>query len=154
MAAATASVPRAVFNYVEYGIAQLGAMQMWLKAKQDPRQALAHYRAALKLGGTRPLPDLFSAAGLKFDFTPRTIDPLIRAGARRPAEARMTPAGRTAGAITPSPGIPGEGGGERVFFYRPPDKGNSMQALSLTLSRVTGKRGTRRLCPYDFAGFD
>ncbi|MDB5328434.1 MAG: putative family peptidase [Phycisphaerales bacterium] len=67
------------FYYVEYGIAQLGAMQMWLKAKQDPRQALANYRAALKLGGTKPLPDLFSAAGLKFDFTPRTIDPLIRA---------------------------------------------------------------------------
>lgn len=67
------------FYYVEYGIAQLGAMQMWLKAKQDPRQALAHYRAALKLGGTKPLPELFAAAGLEFDFTSRTIDPLIRA---------------------------------------------------------------------------
>ena len=67
------------FYYVEYGIAQLGAMQVWLKAKQDPRQALANYRAALKLGGTKPLPDLFGAAGLKFDFTPKTIDPLIRA---------------------------------------------------------------------------
>ena len=67
------------FYYVEYGIAQLGAMQVWMKAKQDPRQALANYRAALKLGGTKPLPDLFSAAGLKFDFTPKTIDPLIRA---------------------------------------------------------------------------
>ncbi|HEX8324507.1 MAG TPA: M3 family oligoendopeptidase [Tepidisphaeraceae bacterium] len=67
------------FYYVEYGIAQLGAMQMWLKAKEDPQRALASYRAALKLGGTRPLPELFGAAGLKFDFTSRTIDPLIRA---------------------------------------------------------------------------
>ena len=67
------------FYYVEYGIAQLGAMQMWLKAKQDPQRALANYRAALKLGGTRPLPELFSTAGLSFDFTPKTIDPLIRA---------------------------------------------------------------------------
>ena len=67
------------FYYVEYGIAQLGAMQVWLKAKEDPQRALSHYRAALKLGGTRPLPDLFKAAGLTFDFTPKTIDPLIRA---------------------------------------------------------------------------
>jgi oligoendopeptidase F len=67
------------FYYVEYGIAQLGALQLWMKAKQDPRAALSNYRAALKLGGTKPLPELFSTAGLKFDFTPKTIDPLIRA---------------------------------------------------------------------------
>lgn len=67
------------FYYVEYGIAQLGAMQMWMKAKEDPQRALANYRAALKLGGTKPLPELFSAAGLRFDFTPQTIDPLVRA---------------------------------------------------------------------------
>lgn len=67
------------FYYVEYGIAQLGALQLWMKAKQDPRAALSNYRAALKLGGTKALPELFSTAGLKFDFTPKTIDPLIRA---------------------------------------------------------------------------
>ena len=67
------------FYYVEYGIAQLGALQLWLKAKQDPRRALANYRAALSLGGTRPLPELFAAAGIEFDFSERTLRPLMQA---------------------------------------------------------------------------
>jgi oligoendopeptidase F len=67
------------FYYVEYGIAQLGALQLWMKSKQDVRSALANYRAALKLGGTRPLPDLFAAAGISFDFTEKTIRPLMDA---------------------------------------------------------------------------
>ena len=64
------------FYYVEYGIAQLGALQLWMKARQDPRRALANYRAALSLGGSRPLPELFAAAGITFDFSERTLGPL------------------------------------------------------------------------------
>jgi oligoendopeptidase F len=67
------------FYYVEYGIAQLGALQLWMKARQDVQQALASYRAALKLGGTRPLPELFAAAGIQFDFTEKTLRPLMNA---------------------------------------------------------------------------
>ena len=67
------------FYYVEYGIAQLGALQLWMKSRENPRQALANYRAALALGGTRPLPELFAAAGISFDFSERTIRPLIAA---------------------------------------------------------------------------
>ncbi len=67
------------FYYVEYGIAQLGALQLWLKARQDPNRALSNYRAALKLGGTRPLPDLFSAAGIRFDFSQKMLGPLMAA---------------------------------------------------------------------------
>jgi oligoendopeptidase F len=67
------------FYYVEYGIAQLGALQLWLKSRQDPRQALANYRAGLKLGGTRPLPELFRAAGIHFDFSEKTLRPLMDA---------------------------------------------------------------------------
>jgi oligoendopeptidase F len=67
------------FYYVEYGIAQLGALQLWMKAKEDPRKALANYRAALALGGTRTLPELFAAAGIRFDFSERTLGPLIGA---------------------------------------------------------------------------
>jgi oligoendopeptidase F len=67
------------FYYIEYGIAQLGALQLWMKAKQDPHGALAGYRAALALGGTRPLPELFAAAGIAFDFSPKTLGPLIAA---------------------------------------------------------------------------
>jgi oligoendopeptidase F len=67
----------APFYYIEYGIAQLGALQLWMKAKEDPRKALANYRAALALGGTRTLPELFSAAGIAFDFSEKTLRPLM-----------------------------------------------------------------------------
>jgi oligoendopeptidase F len=67
------------FYYVEYGIAQLGALQLWMKSKQDVRSALANYRAALKLAGTRALPDLFNAAGIVFDFSEKTLRPLMNA---------------------------------------------------------------------------
>jgi oligoendopeptidase F len=67
------------FYYVEYGIAQLGALQLWLMARQDPRRAVERYRAALALGGTRPLPDLFAAAGIHFDFSQKTLAPLMQA---------------------------------------------------------------------------
>jgi oligoendopeptidase F len=67
------------FYYVEYGIAQLGALQLWLRYRDDPAAALRDYRAALELGGTRPLPDLFAAAGVRFDFTRATLEPLIAA---------------------------------------------------------------------------
>lgn len=69
----------APFYYIEYGIAQLGALQLWTKAKSDPRQALNNYRAGLKLGGTQPLPQLFAAAGIQFDFSEKTLLPLMSA---------------------------------------------------------------------------
>lgn len=65
------------FYYVEYAIAQLGALQLWMKARHDPRRAIANYRAALSLGGTKPLPDLFAAAGINFDFSEKTLRPLM-----------------------------------------------------------------------------
>jgi oligoendopeptidase F len=68
-----------LFYYIEYGIAQLGALQLWTKSKENPRQALANYRAALALGGTRPLPELFAAAGIRFDFSQKTVGPLMNA---------------------------------------------------------------------------
>jgi oligoendopeptidase F len=55
--------------YIEYGIAQLGALGLWLKSKKEgERAAVDAYVKALTLGGSRPLPDLFEAAGLKFEF--------------------------------------------------------------------------------------
>ncbi len=65
------------FYYVEYGIAQLGALQVWARARQDPAGALRQYRAALALGGSKPLPELFAAAGCRFDFSAQTVQPLI-----------------------------------------------------------------------------
>ncbi len=65
------------FYYIEYGIAQIGALQLWRNARQDKAQALKQYREALALGGSRPLPELWSAAGLTFDFSKATLAPLI-----------------------------------------------------------------------------
>jgi len=56
------------FYYIEYGIAQLGAQQLWLHAKRDEKKAIEQYQSALKLGGSKPLPELFGAAKLEFDF--------------------------------------------------------------------------------------
>jgi oligoendopeptidase F len=67
------------FYYVEYGIAQLGALQLWVKSRADAHRAIANYRAALRLGGTRSLPELFAAAGIVFDFSERTLGPLMEA---------------------------------------------------------------------------
>jgi oligoendopeptidase F len=67
------------FYYIEYGIAQLGAMQVWRNAKRDRREATAGYRKALALGGTKRLPELFETAGAKFDFSDQTLGPLMDA---------------------------------------------------------------------------
>lgn len=67
------------FYYVEYGIAQLGALQVWLNGKRDFREAVAMYRNGLALGGARPLPELFAAAGCRWDFSEKTLRPLIDA---------------------------------------------------------------------------
>lgn len=69
----------APFYYIEYGIAQLGALQIWVRSRQNAHQALSNYRAALALGGTRTLPELFAAAGIQFDFSEKTLRPLIGA---------------------------------------------------------------------------
>jgi len=66
------------FYYVEYGIAQLGALQVWANSKADKAKALGDYKKSLTLGGSRPLPELFSAAGCKLQFDAATIRPLIQ----------------------------------------------------------------------------
>ena len=65
------------FYYIEYGIAQLGALQVWKRSLENPAEALALYKKALSLGGTRGLADLFTAAGGRFDMGEETIRPLI-----------------------------------------------------------------------------
>lgn len=65
------------FYYIEYGIAQIGALQLWRNAREDKPLALRRYREALALGGSRPLPELWAAGGLKFDFSEATLRPLV-----------------------------------------------------------------------------
>lgn len=66
------------FYYIEYGIAQLGAIGLWQQYKQNPAKAVDNYLTALSLGGTRTLPELFEAAGLRFDFSPAHISGLMQ----------------------------------------------------------------------------
>ncbi len=65
------------FYYIEYGIAQLGAIGMWKQYKENREKALDNYMNALSLGGTRTLPELYRAAGLPFDFSPTYIKQLM-----------------------------------------------------------------------------
>jgi oligoendopeptidase F len=66
------------FYYIEYGIAQLGALQVWVNSKRDRKQALTDYKRALALGNSRPLPELFAVAGCKFEFSEATVRPLTQ----------------------------------------------------------------------------
>lgn len=65
------------FYYIEYGIAQLGAIGLWMQYKQNPNNALENYMNALSLGGTKTLPELYKAAGLEFNLTPAYIKTLM-----------------------------------------------------------------------------
>lgn len=65
------------FYYIEYGIAQLGAIGLWMQYIKNPQQALQNYISALSLGGTKTLPVLYETAGLKFDFSPAHIKTLM-----------------------------------------------------------------------------
>lgn len=66
-------IHQAPFYYVEYGLAQLGAVQVWGNALKDQAKAVADYRFALSLGGTRALPELFKAANAKLAFDAETL---------------------------------------------------------------------------------
>jgi oligoendopeptidase F len=67
------------FYYIEYGIAQLGALQVWLNYRNDPQLAMSNLRKAFRLGGTKPLPEVFAAAGAEFDFGQSTLRRLVDA---------------------------------------------------------------------------
>jgi len=65
------------FYYIEYGIAQLGAIGMWKQYKENPAAAIENYTKALSKGGTQTLPELYKTAGLSFDFSSEKIRELM-----------------------------------------------------------------------------
>ena len=65
------------FYYIEYGIAQLGAIGMWMQYQINPNQALENYMNALSLGGTKTLPELYKTAGIEFNFSPNYVKKLM-----------------------------------------------------------------------------
>ena len=64
------------FYYIEYGIAQLGAIAVWRNYKKDPQKALQDYLSALSLGYTRTIPEVYETAGIRFDFSTEYIQEL------------------------------------------------------------------------------
>jgi len=64
------------FYYIEYGIAQLGAIAMWRQYRQNKEQAMDNYMSALSLGYTKTLKELYATAGIKFDFSPAYVKEL------------------------------------------------------------------------------
>ncbi len=65
------------FYYIEYGIAQVGALQVWRNSLNAPAEAVARYREALALGAVRGLPEIYRTAGARLGFDPETIGPLV-----------------------------------------------------------------------------
>ncbi len=66
------------FYYIEYGIAQLGAVAVWKNYKENPTQGLKQYMAALSLGYTKPIKEIYAAAGIRFDFSKKYISELMQ----------------------------------------------------------------------------
>jgi oligoendopeptidase F len=65
------------FYYIEYGIAQLGALQVWRNSLRDHGEAVRSYRSALALGATKRLPGLFAAAGARLIFDPKGVKEIV-----------------------------------------------------------------------------
>ena len=65
------------FYYIEYGIAQIAALQIWQAYRRDPVAAVHAYRSGLALGGSRPLPELFAAAGGRFEVSAGMLSSLV-----------------------------------------------------------------------------
>jgi len=64
------------FYYIEYGFAQLGAIAVWRNYKRDPKKAIEQYKTALALGYTKPIPEIYKAAGIEFNFSPEYVKEL------------------------------------------------------------------------------
>ncbi|MCU0428605.1 MAG: M3 family oligoendopeptidase [Cytophagaceae bacterium] len=66
------------FYYIEYGMAQLGAIAVWKNFKENPQKGFAQYKEALKLGYTKSIPEVYQAAGIRFDFSRSYIRELMQ----------------------------------------------------------------------------
>ena len=65
------------FYYIEYGIAQLGALQVWKNFRKDRAEGVRLYKQGLSVGGSQTLPEIFKSAGIRFDFSLKMIEPLM-----------------------------------------------------------------------------
>lgn len=66
------------FYYIEYGMAQLGALAVWKNSKTDFKKAIEDYKNALRLGYTKSIPEIYKTANIQFDFSQRNVKDLAR----------------------------------------------------------------------------
>ncbi len=66
------------FYYIEYGMAQLGAIAIWKNYRDNPQRTIEQYIEALSLGYTRPIPEVYAAAGIRFDFSDSYVAELVQ----------------------------------------------------------------------------
>jgi oligoendopeptidase F len=66
------------FYYIDYGVAQIGALQFWKMQKEDPQKTLQAYITGLCLGAQRSLPELFEACHMRFEFSQTLLEELAR----------------------------------------------------------------------------
>jgi oligoendopeptidase F len=76
------------FYYIEYGIAQLGALQLWRSSLAEPRETVQRYKGALALGGTRPLPEIYRTAGARLIFDAEGMGDMVSLVERHIADLR------------------------------------------------------------------
>ncbi|HSZ71564.1 MAG TPA: M3 family metallopeptidase, partial [Cytophagaceae bacterium] len=65
------------FYYIEYGMAQLGAVALWKNFKTDPAKTFRQYTEALSLGYSRTIPEIYAKAGISFDFSEANVKGLM-----------------------------------------------------------------------------
>lgn len=65
------------FYYIEYGLAQLGAIAIWKRFMQQPDQAIKDYLGALQLGYSKPIKEIYARAGIRFDFSPAYVSEIV-----------------------------------------------------------------------------
>ncbi len=65
------------FYYIEYGMAQLGALQIWRNYKKDPKNTIERYKYALSLGNSKPIGEIYKAAGVEFRFDEHLIEEIV-----------------------------------------------------------------------------
>jgi len=78
------------FYYIEYGIAQVGALQVWRNYAQNPQKALDDYLACLALGYSKPLPELYAVAGVRFSVSPQVLQEVVDFAVERLAKLGFT----------------------------------------------------------------
>ncbi len=126
------------FYYIEYGIAQIGALQVWRNARRDPVAAVAAYRRVLGLGATRPLPELYREAGVEMSFDAGLIGELVAMVEEEMAELRGQAGSRPRSGSRRSPRIAPPAAGRQIAALRARPQGAGFPGSGVWMAKEEG----------------